>query len=194
LPFRYRGSRRESAVAQLSSFGSEMTPAPPYLRNTGPVVKAFGYWPSFHDAPVVAFHYDRGGPGAVEFTLHGCEMTAEVDERGFFKLIKHHLVRFAFHGITDADLDRFTSGGNILFGLGFSSPEEFVAGGKFSVDLDSAMGGDLCGSFSARSGEVLGVMPCDGEGRRTEPGASPNGGPGASSRNSGVSEGPPSVS
>jgi hypothetical protein len=154
-----------------------MTPTPPFLQNTGPVVKAFGYWPSFHDAPVVAFHYDRAGHGAIEFTLHGWEMTAEVDERGFFKLIKHHLVRFAFHGITDADLDRFTPMGNILFGLGFSSTEEFAVAGKFSVDLDSAMGGDLCGSFCAHSGEVLEIVPCDGGGRRTEPAAPSNGGP-----------------
>jgi hypothetical protein len=154
-----------------------MTPTPPFHKKTGPVVKAFAYRPSFNDAPVVAFHYDRAGHGAIEFTLHGWEMTAEVDERGFFKLIKHHLVRFAFHGITDADLDRFTPMGNILFGLGFSSTEEFAVAGKFSVDLDSAMGGDLCGSFCAHSGEVLEIVPCDGGGRRTEPAAPSNGGP-----------------
>jgi len=51
--------------------------------------------------------------------------------------------------------------GNILFGLGFPSAEEFASAGKFSVKLDSAMGGDLCGSFSARSGEVLEIVPCD---------------------------------
>lgn len=171
-----------------------MTPTPTYLQNTGPVVKAFGYWPSFHDSPVVAFHLDRGGHGSVEFTLHGWEMTAEVDERGFFKLIKHHLVRFAFRGITDVDLDRFTSMGNILFGLRFSSAEEFAAARKFSVDLDLAMGGDLCGSFAADSGQVLEVVPCDGEGRRTEPGAAPNGGPTKPLGNSDVGGGPPSVS
>ncbi len=146
-----------------------MTPAPPYLRNTEAVVKAFGYWPSFHDAPVVAFHYDRGGHRAVEFTLHGWEITPEVDERGFFKLTKHHLVQFAFREISDADLERFTSMGNILLGLGFSTPEEFEASGKFRVDLDSAMGRDLCGSFFARIGEVVAVAPCDAHGRRTEP-------------------------
>jgi len=104
-----------------------MTPAPSYLRNTEAVVKAFGYWPSFHDATVFGFHYVRGGNGAVEFTLHGWDMTPEVDERGYFKRIKHHLVRFAFREITDADLERFTSMGNILFKLGFSTPEEFEA-------------------------------------------------------------------
>ncbi len=153
-----------------------MTPAPSYLQNIEPVVTAFGYWPSFHDAPIVDFHYDRGGEGAVEFTLQGWEMTAEVDDRGFFKLIKHHLVRFAFHGITDAVLDRFTSMGNILFELRFSSAEEFAEAGRFSVNLDSAMGADLCGSFAARSGEVVATIPCDEEGRRIELRAPPHGG------------------
>ncbi len=103
----------------------------------------------------------------MDLILHGWETTPEVDERGYFKLSKHHLVRFAFHGISDADLDHFICG-NILFQLGFSSPEEFAAAGRFSVDLDSAMGGDLCGSFSAAAGEVLEVTPCDREGRRPE--------------------------
>jgi hypothetical protein len=153
-----------------------MTPAPSYLRNTESVVRAFGYWPSFHDASVVAFRYDRGGQGAVEFTLHGWEMTPEVDERGSYKLTKHHLVRFAFQDISDADLDRFSAASNILFGLGLSTAEEFQSAGKFSVDLNSAMGGDLCGSFCARTGEVLEVLSCDPDGQGADPCAPPNGG------------------
>ncbi|HWD18246.1 MAG TPA: Imm50 family immunity protein [Verrucomicrobiae bacterium] len=141
-----------------------MKSAPPYLRNTNAVLKAFGYWPSFHDAPVVAFRYDRKGHGAVELTLHGWEMTADVDARGFYKLIKRHLVRFAFKEITEPKLDEFDSE-NILFGLNFSSPEDFAAVGRFSVELDSAIGCELCGSFCAKSGEVLEVIPCDAEGR-----------------------------
>lgn len=144
-----------------------MIPTPSYVRNAEAVVKAFGYWPSFHDAPVVAFRYDKEGPGAVELTVHGWEMTPDVDERGFFKLIKHHLISFVFLGISDAELDQFICG-NILFGLEFSSLEEFAAAGTFCVTLDSAMGGDLCGSFSARIGEVVEVVPCGSDGRKTE--------------------------
>lgn len=150
-----------------------MTSAPSFLRSTEAVVKAFGYWPSFHDAPVAGFQYTQEAIGTIEFALHGWEMTSEVDDRGYFKLIKHHLVRFAFRGISDADLDRFTSMGNILFGLRFSTPEEFEAAGKFRVDLDSAMGGDLCGSFFARVGEIVEVAPCDAQGRRTGPADAP---------------------
>jgi hypothetical protein len=145
-----------------------MIATPSYIRNAEAVVKAFGYWPSFHDAPVVGFRYDEEGDGAVDLTVHGWEMTPDVDERGFFKLIKHHLISFVFLGISDAELDQFRAE-NILFGLGFSSLEEFNVAGKFSVTLDSAMGGDLCGSFSARIGEIVEVVPCGSDGRKIGP-------------------------
>jgi hypothetical protein len=85
-----------------------MISAPSYLRNNEAVVKAFGYWPSFHDAPVLAFRFTEEAEGEVEMALHGWEMTGVVDERGYFKLIKHHLVRFAFREISNADLHQFT--------------------------------------------------------------------------------------
>src|SRR5437016_1927358 len=113
-----------------------MTLTPAYLGNTEAVVKAFGYWPSFHDAPVVSFQYSEGSPGTVELTLHGWEMTSELDAQGYYKLIKHHLVRFTFHEISDADLRQFVPE-NLLFGLSFSSPAEFEAAGRFTVSLDS---------------------------------------------------------
>lgn len=140
---------------------------PSYLRNGQAVVDAFGYWPSFHDAPVRDFRYESAGVGIIRFTLHGWEMAPEVDERGYFKLVKHHLVEFEFQEVSDPDLDQFTSMSNVLLGLWFSAPEEFETAGRFKVELDSAMGGDLCGSFSARSGEVVAVVPCDKNGKRT---------------------------
>ena len=143
-----------------------MIPTPSYLQNTEAVLKAFGYWPSFHDAPVLGFNYVEGGGGAIAFTLHGMEMTRQVDDHGYLKLIKHHLVRFAFHEISEADLQQFALS-NTLFEMGFSSPAEFEAVGKFRVMLESALGGDLSGSFSARTGEVLEVAPCDEKGHKT---------------------------
>jgi hypothetical protein len=145
-----------------------MIATPSYIRNAEAVVKAFGYWPSFHDAPVVGFRYDQEGAGAVDLTVHGWEMTADVDERGFFRLIKHHLISFVFLGISDAELDQFDPE-NILLGLSFSSLEELDADGRFRVTLDSAMGGERCGSFSARSGEIVEVVPCGSDGRKIGP-------------------------
>lgn len=132
---------------------------PVYLRNHSILMNAFGYWPSFHDAQVINF--ESRVPSSVELILHGWEITREVDERGYFKLIKHHLIRFAFFDISEADLARFSKD-NILFSLKFSHPEEFRVLGKFSVVMESVMG--LDGSFQARSGEVVEVLPWDGNG------------------------------
>ena len=140
-----------------------MIPTPTYLRNTEAVLEAFGYWPSFHDARVVHFRYSDAGPGTVDLTLHASEMTSEVDGRGYFRLTKHHLVQFAFHGLSEVDLERFLAD-NILYELRFSSPEDFATSAKFRVDLESAMGSELNGSFSARTGEVGEVRPCNPDG------------------------------
>ena len=146
-----------------------MRPVPAYLRNHEAVIRAFGYWPSFHDACVVGFLRDMTPPARVELVIHGWEMTNEVDDRGYFKLIKHHLVRFQFEGISNAELDQFTSG-NILFGMDFSAPDEFTSKGVFEVRMDSAIGCEFSAAFCARAGEVSEVVPCDKAANRTETG------------------------
>jgi hypothetical protein len=148
-------------------FKAVVVPVPSYLENSGAVVSAFGYWPAFHDAAVHHFLFSAKDGGSVELLIHGWEMTGVVDERGYYKLVKHHLVKFMFRDITEADLNKFIPD-NILFELGFSSTEEFKTNGTFRVTLDSAIGGNLCGSFSAKSGVVTEVTPCDGKGQTKE--------------------------
>lgn len=138
-----------------------MREVPRYLHNHEAVVSAFGYWPSFHDPPVLAFEQTAD---SVTLALHAWDMTSQVDAEGFFILQKHHRVHFIFRDVTEADVAAFISP-NILSDLGFSPLAEFEAAGWFTVVLDSAMGGDLCGSFSARSGEVAAVIPCDEHGQ-----------------------------
>jgi hypothetical protein len=141
-----------------------MYPVPIYLKNYQLVRTAFGFWPSFHDANVEDFRYAPEGDGRIDLTLHGFVITDETDDRGYFILVKHHLVHFAFHGILEPVFERFMENGNILFDLGFSFPEEFESKGAFKVNMESAMGGDLDGAFLARYGEVVEVIPCDAEG------------------------------
>jgi hypothetical protein len=140
-----------------------MNEVPTYLSNHESVTEAFGYWPTFHDSRVVSFQYERGDNGVVLFAVHAFEMTPDVDVRGYFKLIKHHLVKFKCCSTCEADLDQFMPA-NILLSLQFSSVREFCSTGKFSVILDSAMGGELSGSFCAKSGTILEVAPCDESG------------------------------
>ena len=80
-------------------------------------------------------------------------MTDEVDDQGYFKLIKRHTVGFEFTDIVSTDLEQFIPE-NILFELEFSTEEERQGQGFFRVALDSAMGSDLCGAFRARAGSV----------------------------------------
>lgn len=141
-----------------------MITTPTYLRNHELVVSAFGYWPSFHDAKVILFNFEEGSNSAITLTLHGWEMTSEVDENGYFKLQKHHLVKFQFEEILNVLLNQFNSR-NILFELTLSSPRDFEAKGLFEVTLDSIMGPELSGSFSARSGGVIDITPCDANGK-----------------------------
>jgi hypothetical protein len=132
---------------------------PTYLRNHEAVTRVFGYWPSFHDSPVLSFQR-QPDQAAIELDLHVFESSGKSDAKGYHILQKHHIVRFLFTGITHADLEHFIPE-NILFDLGFSLPSEFEAAGRFTVTLDSAMGSDLCGSFVATAGEVISVLPCD---------------------------------
>ena len=132
---------------------------PSYILNYEQVVEFFGHWPSFHDAKVCSYEPPTSESQSLSFTLHTWQMTNEVDAKGFFVLRDHSLVSFRFSGLHDVEMDAFASD-NILFGL------EFVRGTDpeaFRVELDSVM--DMSGSFSARSGEVVAVIPCTSDGK-----------------------------
>lgn len=131
--------------------------APSYIRNHEAVVASFGYWPSFHDAPVVAYEFEPGAE-TITLTLHTFLMTNEVDAKGYFVLRNHALVSFRFDGVHDADMDAFGTE-NTLDGLDIS---QGPSPASFRVQLDSVI--DKPGVFSARSGEVTAVTPCTSEG------------------------------
>ena len=141
-----------------------MYPTPFYLKNHLAVQTAFGYWPCFHDANVKHFSYEPEGAGRIDLTLHGFTMTSQTDERGYFILTNHHLVHFAFHGITEPKVDSFMGAGNILGELEFFTLQDYEAEGFFKVVIDSCIGDEHSGVFLARSGEVLKVIPCNAEG------------------------------
>ena len=131
---------------------------PTYIRNHEAVVGFFGRWPSFHDANVLA--YEPGaGTESISLTLHTWIMTDQVDAKGYFVLRNHALVSFCFGSIHDVQMDTFRSG-NILFGLEISPCADPAS---FHVELDSVM--DMSGLFSARSGEVVSVLPCTSDGK-----------------------------
>ena len=133
--------------------------APTFLGNYQTLVDHFGYWPSFHDANVVAYTTPTADRQTLDLTLHTWEMTSEVDAKGYYFLRKHALVAFRFAGIHDASLERFHSG-NILFGMDIARAGD---ADSFHVELDSVM--DMSGDFSATSGEIVSVVPCTSDGK-----------------------------
>jgi hypothetical protein len=139
---------------------TDILPTPTYLPGYEAVVAAFGYWPSFHDAPLLSLEQSDT---SLAMLIHADEMTREVDEHGFFGSIKHHLVRFRFSGVRDFALRQFDVP-NTLFEIVFSDPAEFSSTGRFTVTLQSVWGGGCDATFTAASGEVSSVMPCDKEG------------------------------
>jgi len=131
---------------------------PTFIKNHQRVVDFFGRWPSFHDANVPA--YEMGADHeSLSLTLHTWLMTDQVDAKGFFVLRNHALVSFRFGGLRDVVMDAVRSG-NILFGMEISQNSDATS---FHVELDSVM--DMSGSFSARSGEVVSVIPCTSDGK-----------------------------
>jgi hypothetical protein len=144
---------------------ADTLPTPTYLHGYEAVVAAFGYWPSFHDGPLLSLEHSPVA-GSLDMLVQGDEMTRETDERGFFGSIKHHLIRFRVSGVAELELHDFDIP-NTLFELVFSDPAEFPKMRRFTVTLQSVMGGGCFATFSATAGEVVSVTPCDKEGNPT---------------------------
>jgi hypothetical protein len=134
-----------------------MQRVPRYLKNFQTVIDAYGYWPTFHDSPVFRFQVDSD---IIILEVEAWEMTSEVDDRGFFILTKKHQIGFRFSDITAPELSDFIPE-NILSELIFSTEEEYLTDGYFCVELESAIGSDLCGRFRAKSGEVTFIRQFD---------------------------------
>src|ERR1700754_933885 len=60
------------------------------------LVKAMGYWPSFHDAEVLKVTRTSDSCTVI---IHVFEMTDQVDSAGYFVLRKHHLVELCLLGV-----------------------------------------------------------------------------------------------
>ena len=127
---------------------------PVYIHNNKAIIDFYGAWPQFHDANVLTYAKPSPGDPSLTLTLHTWQMTDKVDSKGYFVLQNHALVSFRFEGLFEVEMDTFRTG-NILFGREFSQNE---GGSSFRVVLDPVM--DMSGSFAAKKGEVVSVIPC----------------------------------
>ena len=137
---------------------------PPYQRVEGHegVVKAFGYWPRFHDAEVCSLILDRNTPlcegvadARIELCLHAFEWTSGEKPR-----FNHHLVRLRFYDVRAVKLEDFNHQ-NALLELRLE--EATLPDSGFRVTFIPAHG--LFGSFGAATAQVLSVVPCDEKGQ-----------------------------
>jgi hypothetical protein len=140
-----------------------MRAAPEHIEGVERVVRAFGYWPSFHDAKLRGVHHDGSGRGAVMLTLEAFEMTHEVEERvlngvmgRYFRQTKHHDVCLRFDDVAEVVLPKHDDALDVL-----EIGNERDGDGRFLVVLESVVGAPhegFGGSFRARSGAVVDVV------------------------------------
>ena len=175
-----------------------------FIEGSEKLTKVFGHWPSFHDAEIVELHLWRGDvdpdreryvfPVLTVKLLQVWELTQETDARGFLVSRHHILVTLRFHELDQTlKLDGFNHQ-NAIFEL-LISRHERTAGPSpyFDVSFVSSFG--MGASFRCYRVEVVDAAPFAlGDKCNVEPSASPNGGPATQLGNSGVTEGPPSVS
>jgi hypothetical protein len=95
-------------------------PAIGRIINNEVVRQHFGYWPDFHDAEInkVTFETHSTGRYSVTFVISAFEMTKEIDERGYYRLIKHCDIEIQFIGIEELEFEGFGFQ-NVIFDLNF---------------------------------------------------------------------------
>ena len=109
------------------------------ISGTAELENWFGYWPSFHDAEIIALHLNRKGSSSLR--VHTWEMTKEIDENGYYVLAKHIVVEFIFEAVHGLSLNGFNHQ-NVIFGLAIEKADS-----GFRLTLDDCYG--LAGSIEA---------------------------------------------
>ena len=141
----------------------------PPISGVSKVINAFGCFPTFHDGEILDLQLVRNSTpdtdvstASIRFTLHGWEMTSEVMPDGYFRLTKHHLVRFRFDHVDQVKISCFNHQNVIseLFIEGISEPKDHAL---IRVELDGCYGVEA--AFRAVTGTVEDVIPCSKDGR-----------------------------
>ena len=114
-------------------------PAISRIVNSEVVIDHFGYWPDFHDAEITKATFETHSTGrySVTFVIAAFEMTNEVDENGYYKLIKHCDVELQFIGIQEMKFSGFDYQ-NVIFDLALEE-----SGNAIKCSLDSSAGVEI---------------------------------------------------
>lgn len=114
------------------------------IENANLISDWFGFWPSFHDAEVISINLHRSLKGKekgpfLTVVFYSSQMTSELDEKTFYKLIKHCVIELEFENIDSVNLDGFNHQ-NALDDIEFSEAKNFLGKPAISVAFNSAYG------------------------------------------------------
>ena len=110
------------------------------IDGAGQLQQWFGYWPSFHDAEVLALHLNRSSPSTL--TVHTWHPTNQVDEKGYFGMEKHVVVDFILKEVSELNISGFNHQ-NVISRLTIEKLSE-----GFRLTLNDCYG--LAGTIEAR--------------------------------------------
>ena len=125
----------------------------------------FGYWPSLHDSEVLSADFQRaiGGSGPeLRVKVHAFEMTSEVNDKGYFKLIKHCIIELRFEQVSDVELRNFGHQ-NVIDGISLSFVSAKDGSRRIAVEFEVLTEMEL--SFSCSTAVVAGLtagIPSEG--------------------------------
>jgi hypothetical protein len=131
----------------------EQPPVP--VVNAERLLRAFGYWHSFHDAEVHQAVLDRGAAGerpSVTLLVNVYDSSGAVDERGYYDVRVNVMVKLRFTDVDDMELSDLGIQ-NVINELRL----EGQGAGRIAVELAPCYG--LNGVFTCAAVEVLEVVP-----------------------------------
>jgi hypothetical protein len=125
------------------------------VRGGEKLIDALGNWPSFHDMNVV--NVRRRG-NECHITIHVWRPTAEVDDRGYFVDVDHHLATFHLGEVGEWTLP-MDYDSDTLFELRVKEDDSSV-----KIEIESAIDPERSGYVRCANVTLVDVTACDSDG------------------------------
>jgi len=137
-----------------------MTFAPP-IPGAEEVVAALGYWPSFHDAEVLAFSMSRGekptdykSEARIEVQVQEYAPSHEGTAQFEMSIVKNVIISFVFTGVESLQVEDFNFQ-NVINSIRIEQDTSITAAGKLRVEVESIYG--FGATWLCKSAQVAGV-------------------------------------
>jgi len=138
------------------------------IEGAGALEETFGYWPTFHDAEVLALLLDRGHAASdsqqavptLEADVYAFEITDQVGDDGRYRLDKHIIVTFRFYGMDNLIIRDFNHL-NTMHGIGLRDVSDRQLE-RLKWDIRFAGSLRLTASFLCERIEIVSTRRIDG--------------------------------